>query len=61
MQDEIRHGAAFQVRSPLNQELLFLVETSIESIGLGRPRLGLSRPGSLDGLWHAKVSLPSVR
>jgi hypothetical protein len=61
MQNEIRHRATLKVRGTLNEELLLLVETGIEAIGLGRPRFWLLRPDSSVGLWHAILSFTSVR
>jgi len=61
MQDEIRHGAPLKVRGTLNDKLLLLGETGVESISLGRRRSPLPRPGRLGGLWHAMISITSVR
>src|SRR5436853_5562476 len=34
MKDEISHSSAFQIRGPLNQDLLVLIQASVEAISL---------------------------
>lgn len=35
VQDEVRHGAVFQIRRPLNEQLLFLGEACAEAVRFG--------------------------